>query len=62
MGREIFGPEYLPYRQEKQMQCQFRNRERFFLPHSPFFVVPEVLSLRETYPSRSVSLLLYEKS
>jgi hypothetical protein len=27
MGREIFGPEYLPYRQEKQMQFPSLHRE-----------------------------------
>jgi hypothetical protein len=31
MRREIFGPECLPYRQEKQMWFLFQNQERFFL-------------------------------
>ena len=38
MAREIFGPEYLPYRQERQMQFQTSNRERVLL--SPLLFLP----------------------
>ncbi|MHA2424912.1 MAG: hypothetical protein ACXAEF_09000 [Candidatus Thorarchaeota archaeon] len=36
MAREIFGPDYLPYKQEKQMQFQKFIRERVILSHSLF--------------------------
>ncbi|MFW9793004.1 MAG: hypothetical protein ACFFEE_01780 [Candidatus Thorarchaeota archaeon] len=35
MAREIFRPDYLPYRQEKKLEFQISYREKVFLsPHS----------------------------
>jgi len=39
IAREIFGADYLPYRQEKQRYVKISTKERaFFAPHSLSFV------------------------
>jgi len=60
MGREIFGPENLPYRQEKQMSAHHRMREVSSLSTPAFSRYAEVVSVKiirqiDLHPVKEVS-------
>jgi len=60
MGREIFGPENLPYRQEKQMQAHHQMRKVCSPSIPAFFHYAEVVSVKiirqiELHPVKEVS-------